>query len=405
MGMKKIHLIFLALLVAIVLLISGCTTEQNDENNADNNNDNGASNEDNSNVNDSDENNNVSSFTVFDYPPFDLEKVYYIMPMGGMSGGHVTPIDHQYYVSYDFNLGSNAAVDIEVYSPADGTVTSIQHMSVAAGDTPTPVDDFRITIQHTDTISSYYIHVDELSEKLQAYDPGIGEYTNNVDAEVSAGEVIGHYGGSVDYNIVDEDVNLPFINPASYEREPWKIHCPDPFDYFNESIKNQMMEKCLRTAEPAGGKICYDIDGRLIGTWFENGTNGYEGVDPDRYWAGHLSVVYDSIDPDAIMVSTGTFIDSAGQFAVTGNSPDPAEISVDDGLVIYELTDYEYYKNDAMWDRNSLVQGLELRNGQSTRGVILLQLLDDQELKVEIFPNETSETVNSFTENAKIYVR
>lgn len=401
MGMKNKHLIFLTLLITIVLLISGCTTEQNDESNADNNNDNGASDEDNSNVNDSDENNNASSFTAFDYPPFNLEKVYYILPMGGMSGGHVTPIDHQYYVSYDFDLGSNAAVDIEVYSPANGTVTSIQHMNIAAGDNPIPVDDFRLTIQHTPTISSYYIHIDEISEKLMAVDPGLGNYSS-VNVEVSAGEVIGHYGGSVDYNIVDEDVELAFINPSSYETEPWKIHCPDPFDYFNDSIKNQMIEKCLRTDDPTGGKICYDIDGRLVGTWFENGTNGYEGVDPERYWAGHLSIVYDSIDPDAIIISIGTFIDSAQQFAVKDNSPDPVDITVDDGLVIYELTDYEHYKNDTMWDRNSFVQGLKVRNGESTRGVILLQLLEDRKLKVEIFPDETAD---SFTENAKIYVR
>jgi len=400
MGMRKRHLIFLTLLVAIALLFSGCTTEQNNaDNDQDDNNDNGAPDEDNS-----DQNNTAGSFTVFEYPPFDLEKVYYIIPMGAMTGAHVTPIDHQYYVSYDYE--GEQAVDIDVYSPADGTVTSIQHMDIAAGDSPLPVDDFRITIQHTDTISSYYIHIDELSEKLQAYDPGIGEYVNHVDVEVSAGEVIGRYGGSVDYNVVDEDVELAFINPDSYETaEPWKIHTPDPFDYFNDSIKNQMIEKCLRTAEPAGGKICYDIDGRLVGTWFENGTNGYGGVDPDRYWASHLSIVYDPIDPDAIIISIGTFVDTAQQFAVAGNSPDPAEVSVDDGLVIYELTDYEYYKNDTQWDRASLVQGLKLRNGIDTRGVILLQLLDDQELKVEILPNETAETVSDFTENAKIYVR
>ena len=386
MGMKNKHLIFLTLSVAIVLLLSGCTTEEN-----------------NSNETSSDGNNDVDGSITFDYPPFDLEKVYYILPMGLMSGAHVTPIDHQYYISYGYGSGEEA-VDVDVYSPADGTVTSIQHMDVAAGDSPLPVDDFRITIQHTDTISSYYIHIDELSEKLMAVDPGFGNYSS-VNVDVSAGEVIGRYGGSVDYNIVDEDVELPFINPDSYTWEPWKIHCPDPFDYFNESIKNQMIEKCLRTEDPIGGKICYDIDGRLVGTWFEEGTNGYGGADPDRYWAGHLSIVYDSIDPDRIVISIGTFIDTAQQFTVKGNSPDPANISADDGLVIYELVDFDYYKNDTMWDRASFVKGLKIKESSTQRGVILLQLLEDGTLKVEIFPDETSETVNSFTENAKIYVR
>ena len=393
MGMKKRYLTIFSILLVLILMFSGCTTDQEVK---DDNTDNEPPNED--------QDTNVSGFVAFDYPPFDLEKVAYILPMGLMTGGHVTPIDHQYYVSYDFDLGNQAAVDIDVYSPANGTVTSIQHMSVAAGDPPMPVDDFRVIIQHTETISSMYIHIDELSEKLMAVDPGLGNYSS-VNVEVSAGEVIGRYGGSVDYNIADEGVLLPFVNPESYENEPWKIHCTDPFDYFNESIKNTMIEKCLRTADPIGGKICYDIDGRLVGTWFGEGTNGYGGVDPERYWAGHLSIVYDGIDPDAIIVSIGTFVDTAQQFAVIGNSPDPANISVDDGLVVYELTDYEHFYNESRWDGSSLVKGLKVQNSEYVRGVILLQLIEDRRLKVEIFPNKTSETANSFTENAKIYER
>ena len=386
MGMKNKHMLFLSILITIVLLLSGCETYQNNSNN------------NKENIKDD------SSFTIFDYPPFDLDKVYYIIPMGDIIDSHVTPIDHQYYVSYDFQLGDSVAVDIDVYSPGNGTVTSIQHMDVAAGDSPLPVDDFRITIQHTPTISSYYIHIDELSEKLSAVDPGLGKYAS-VNVNVSAGEVIGKYGGSVDYNIVDEDVELPFISPESYENEPWKIHCPDPFDYFNDEIKSQMIEKCLRTDEPIGGEICYDIDGRLVGTWFEEGTNGYGGVDSERYWAGHLSVVYDIIDPDAMLISIGTFVDKADQFAVKGNSPNPANISVNDGLVIYELTDYEYYKNGILWDKKSLVQGLKLQNGESIRGTILLQLVEDRKLKVEISPGETASQVTGFTDNAKFYER
>ena len=385
--MKRNILFMITFIFATFLLLSGCTTKQNDSNQ---DNENGDANQ--------------SGFIIFDYPPFNLDKVAYILPMGGMIGGHVTPIDHQYYVSYDSDLGSNAVVDIEVYSPADGTVTSIGHMSVAAGDTTIPVDDFRLYIKHTSTISSIYIHIDELSDKLAAFDPGSGDYAN-VNVEVSAGEVIGRYGGSVDYNVVDEDVVLPFINPDSYEGEPWKIHCPDPFDYFNESIKSTLIEKCLRTQDPIGGKICYDIDGRLCGNWFEDGTNGYGGVDPDRYWAGHLSIVYDDIDPDAVVVSIGTFVDTAEKFAVKGNSPDPANISLDDGLVMYELVDFEYVKDAVVWDRNSFVKGLTVRNSEYVQGVILLQLIEDRKLKVEIFPYQTADQVSDFTENVRIYVR
>jgi hypothetical protein len=390
--MKKLHIKYVIVIVlSTILIFSGCISNQ-ENNDRD--------------INDGKANENIDSngFLTFDYPPFDLEKVAYIIPMGGMIGSHVTPIDHQYYVSYDFNKGDEVNVDIDVYSPGEGVVTQIQHMNIAAGDTPLEVDDFRLVIQHTPTISSIYIHIDELSDKLEMFDPGLGEYTN-VNVKVSAGEVIGRYGGSVDYNIVDEENILPFINPMSYKSEDWKIHCLDPFDYFNESIKSILIEKCLRTQEPIGGKICYDIDGKLVGTWFLDGTNGYAGVNLDRYWAGHLSIAYDSIDPEAIIISIGTYVDSAKQFSVKNNSPNPADISVDDGLVIYELVDYEYYKNDTRWDRNSLAKGLKVRNSNYVQGVILFELIDDKKLKMELFPGSNADEIDGFTENAAIYIR
>lgn len=391
--MKDRFNLFVILFIISLILISGCVTETekngNDVEFADQN---------------GDETPCEGEYITFDFPPFDLEKVSFILPMGGMTGAHVTPIDHQYYVSYDFDEGDEATVDIEVYSPADGIVTQIEHMGVAAGDNPIAVDDYRLWIQHTCTISSVYIHVDELSDNLSIVAPELGGYAS-VNVEVKAGEVIGRYGGSVDYNIVDEDVELYFVNPDSYVAEDWKIHCPNPFDYFNEPIKSQLIEKCVRDDEPIGGKIAYDIDGKLIGTWFEEGTNGYGGVNLNRYWAGHLSIVYDSIDSDGIIVSIGTFVDTAEQFAVNGNAPDPANISVDNGLIVYDLVDFEYYKDGTVWNRSYLSKGLELRGTEHVRGVILLQLLEDRKLKVEIFPNQTSNEVSNFTKDAKIFVR
>ena len=392
--MKKRFLIIIIVILIVFLLLSGCTTEQNDESSADDNQDN----------TDDDGTSDESGFIIFDYPPFDLEKVVYIRPMGAMSGGHVTPVDHQYYISYDYSDGEEVSIDIDVYSPGAGRVVSIEHMSVAAGDTPIQIDDFRLVIDHTNTISSYYIHVDELSEKLAAVAPPLGDYAS-VNVAVEAGEVIGKYGGSVDYYVADEEVILNFVNLESYENEEWKIHCADPFNYFNESVKSQMIEKCLRTEEPIGGKIDYDVDGRLVGTWFKENTNKYEGLELNRYWAGHLTVAYDSIDPDHIVVSIGTFVDSAEQFGVSGNTPDPANVSVETGLVKYELVGYDHYNGDELWDSITLVKGLKVKNNNDVSGVVLFQLIEDQKLKVEIFPNETAETVSGFTEDVMIYER
>jgi hypothetical protein len=388
-GMKNIIFKFLVIIFLVTFVIlSGCLKDQDNNENLDN-----------EYVND-----DLDNVFYFNYPPVDLEKVAYILPMGCMIGSHVTPIDHQYYVSYDFDKGEDAAIDVDVYSPGDGVVTQIQHMDIAVGDSPNPVDDFRLVIQHSNSISSIFIHIDELSDRLKVFDPGPGLYAS-INLNVSAGEVIGRYSGSVDYNIVDEEVVLPFINPSSYKAEEWKIHCPDPINYFNDSIKSKLIEKCLRYQDPIGGKICYDIDGRLVGSWFKEGTNGYGGINPDRYWADHLSIAFDSIDHDAIIISIGTYIDSAKQFGVKNNSPNPKDVSYDDGLVIYELVDFQYYYNDSIWDRNSLIKGLKIINSEFVQGVILLQLLEDGKLKMEIFPNMTADEVKGFTENAVFYIR
>ena len=93
----------------------------------------------------------------FEYPPVDLSKIEFILPMGGMIGNHVTPIDHQYYVTPDFGWAESRQVD--VYSPADGKVTSIQHMGNF------DYDDYRFVVEHSATLSSVYIHVDLLSDQ------------------------------------------------------------------------------------------------------------------------------------------------------------------------------------------------------------------------------------------------
>jgi protein involved in sex pheromone biosynthesis len=119
-GMKNIILKLIVIVILVIFLIlSGCLNYQDN-------------NEDIYNEYVRDDVVNDKNF-CFNYPPVDLEKVAYILPMGGMIGSHVTPIDHQYYVSYDFNRGEDGAIDIDVYSPGDGVVTQIQHMNVAIG--------------------------------------------------------------------------------------------------------------------------------------------------------------------------------------------------------------------------------------------------------------------------------
>jgi hypothetical protein len=247
--------------------------------------------------------------------------------------------------------------------------------------------------------------VDHLSAKVAAFAPDSGQFVS-VDIPVSAGEVIGEYSGAVDYNIVDEDVALAgFVNPDSYAAEPWKIHVPDPFDYFTDTVRGELLSMCLRTAAPAGGKIDHDIDGRLVGNWFQEGTNGYGGLDQSEYWVGHLAVAYNSVDPNHVTVSLGHFEGEPRQFGVLGNAPDPAEVGIEDGLVVYELVGYDFYDGDVRWDREHLVQGLEVRNDDQVQGVVLFQLIESGHLQVEVFPGLSAAEVTDFTAGAVVYVR
>jgi len=274
--------------------------------------------------------------TKFDYSPVNLEKTLVFLPLGLMTGSHVTPIDHHYFQNFN-----NEEYDIEIYSPGKGHITSIGHMPGAKNG-----EDYRVVIEHTCTISSIYIHLGIFSERFKEYAPDNNGYTN-VRIPVEAGELIGYYKTNVDYNLVDTEITLEgFVTPELYEGEPWKIHVPNTYEYFNEPVKSELIGKSLRTVEPISGKIDYDIDGKLVGNWFLEGTNGYagqEGTQRGNYWTGHLSITYDAYDPERIVFSIPNYGGrDSEQLGVKGNSPDPATIGILDGLIKFELVTFDY---------------------------------------------------------------
>ena len=253
----------ISLLLVLIILIGGCVTEYGSEYSIEER------------ITEDTEKKEAGICGLFNYPPAELEKVEFILPMGGVSGDHVAPIDHIYLRS-DQN--------VEVYSPDDGNIYSMQHMGSFTGDNENmePFDDYRLVINH-DCYESTFIHLDELSPKLAAVAPEFGKY-KSVSVQVGAGELLGSYTGSLDYLIVDGSRSNNLSNPDSYSSFPEKLHIFDPFDYFSDEIRDQMRDLSLRTEEPVGGYIDYDKDGTLLGTWFKEGTNGWAGLNPERYW-------------------------------------------------------------------------------------------------------------------------
>jgi hypothetical protein len=263
-------------------------------------------------------------------------------------------------------------------------------------------------LHHTCDLYSIYIHVYKLSpgieKKVEELSPGDSKNTN---IPIKAGELIGQ-ANVLDYSLHNDNVILPgFINPKSYNREPWKIHTVDPFDYFIEPVKSQLIGKSLRSISPYGGKIDHDIDGKLIGSWFQENTNGYQGIREPEYWGTHVSFSPEGHDPTYFIISLGDFKGEAKQFGTKGNFPNPKDVDTSSGVIKYELVDYDYVDDKgAYWNRVSLIKGIKAVSGNSdVYGVVLVQMIDKRKLKLEVFPDKKSTSVSGFSVNARIYTR
>lgn len=333
------------------------------------------------------------------HEPMDMSDVSFIAPAGLLAGAHVTPIDHLYFYPKDMQHRDAAPV----YAMADGFITSYQERTQKVDNGAAQQGEFRITIQHNCSITSYF-------DLLTSLDSSIKDKLKGGDTHVpvKAGQVIGRVGAqSLDTAIYNYDMKLTgFVNPDSYASESWKIHLDNFFAYWDgsPSLKGEMLAKNIRKVEPFGGKIDYDIDGKLIGNWFQVGTNGYAGPKELQnkpgsggtgYWSGHLSIAPDAVTPTQINISFGDYQGKATQFTAKAGSPDPATIGTDSGLVKYELVQYQ---------QPNPTQGVSTQQ-TTVMGTVLFQLTAKRMLKMEAFPGKTADQVTAFTSAAKSYER
>ena len=343
--------------------------------------------------------------------PRKMEDIGYFAPMGLMLGDHVTPIDHGYFHPPIRKMDVTSAELKDVYVPADGVITLIARMPDFFKTTnQADLQDYRIIIYHSCTFYTIYIHVNTLSDKLMQAVPNIQPGNNKyVSINVKAGELLGR-GNSIDFSVVDNEKKLTgYLDPKNYEGEPWKIHIVDPIEAFAEPVRSQLIAKNPRSASPIGGKIDYDQPRKLIGNWFLEGTRGYAGVETQmNYWTSHIAFAPDAYDPSHFIISLGEFDErSSRQYGVKGNSPDPASVDSSSGLIKYELVQFDYIDSSGnAWDGLTYGSGIKVRNLDSeARGILLVQVLEGEKLKVEKFPGKTANEVNAFTNNAKMYYR
>lgn len=356
--------------------------------------------------------------------PINVNNLELIFPMGKMANAHVTPTDHQYWIPTGAkSLGglTDEPEKYEIFAPADGYIVSVEHstQAITEGSKQPPQDDYRIIFEHSCTFYSLLIHINKVSKTIldqitfKQDSSAAGHSSGFGRVKVKAGQMIGKSGAhQFDFAVVNTEVTLPgFVKPESYSAEPWKVHTVDAFDYFDKPLKSQLIVKSVRTIPPLGGKIDYDVDGKLIGNWFREGSGGYFGNITDRgasgrYWDSHLSIVYDPIDPTKITVSTGNFNRSSAQFAVLGNSPDPKDVDEKSGVIKYELVERDYQIGSGeIWNERTFDKNLKFKAGSEIRGVALFQVMPDQKIKVEFFPGKIASQVSTFTSKVQTYER
>ena len=344
---------------------------------------------------------------MFANSPMKIEEINVLLPYGQIVGGHITPIDHMYF--YSLPVGRYT---YEVRAIQDAFIFNIETREVSVESNQAQEPDFRLDMVHTCTFGSYFDLLTKLSPELEKkWEENRNENGDFLGAYVKAGELIGYVGNqSLDFGVYNYDEPLYFINPEAYESvEPWKIYTHDPFPYFPENIRNQLLSKMARKSEPRAGRIDYDVDGTLSGNWFEVGTNFYEGVNKNKYFEGHFSLSLNDIDPNYWQIGIGFFDVYENVFVIQGNPLIPTEISVDSGKQIYELYSFEIYVENnpsKNWFREAHDEndffGLRLAN---KKGYIMLELIDVQLLQLEVFLNTEKELIKDFTDQSRIYER
>ncbi|MBI2357014.1 hypothetical protein HYV12_03135 [Candidatus Dojkabacteria bacterium] len=334
--------------------------------------------------------------------PMNLSDVGTIIPQGMVVGGHVTPIDHLYFSPIIFNSPRDK---YPVFAMADGYIVEIGTREMVVGTKEKRAIEYRIIMQHSCQTISYFDLVTSLDDSILSQVPNIDttKFASDIRIPIKAGQEIGRIGGqTLDTAIYNMDLTLPgLLTPSMYGSEFWKVHTDDFITYFPENLQKEMNSINLRKFKPYSGKIDYDIPGKLVGSWFEKGTNGYGGIQGEgynAYWSGHLHIGFDAIMPENIWISIGDFAGSARHFYVKGNTPNPEKVGVSDGIVKYQLIE------PANFMSLEQVANYKRSEGQ-VLGVILLQVLPDEELKVEIFPNKVGSAVSGFTSKAKVYER
>jgi hypothetical protein len=347
----------------------------------------------------------------------DASQWSHIVPLGAMISTHVTPVDH-IYVYYPQGTEGSPLGTFAITSPADGNIVSVEDFR-KTNDYPYP--DYRVVIAHSCDLYSVFIHVGELqgaAAEAASAAAASGSWSGNI--AVKAGDVIADESQApgFDFSTFATDAKVEMINPASYfSAESWKPYTANPFDYFPADVKSAYESKSLRSVEPIGGTIFYDLDGTAQGMWYVKDTNGYRGKGDQKasynnhgkvargYWDTHLAFAPDNVDSKSFIYSIGDWEGCPCQFLSVGNV-DPSTIKAGGAPTILDLVEYGYLAPDGSpMDPNRPVKGYTLQPGTAIVGSVAFQVNSDGTMTVEKRPGKDAASFTGFGADALTYVR
>lgn len=161
---------------------------------------------------------------------------------------------------------------------------------------------------------------------------------------------------------------------------------PDETRHGDAPLRSELYARVNRLGPEKDGRFDYDVPGTLSGNWFQEGLPPSISANPEA-WSRHLAFARDNYDPSSIRISMGGALGPIGAFGIVGSAPDPAAVTVLTGMVVYNV-------GRAAGPGDPVTQIV---------GRVLVQMLDEQRIRVEYTSTASGET--AFSAAARIYTR
>ena len=306
----------------------------------------------------------------FTVSPLPVEKIARITPIGFNNKPFPTP--HTYWMTCDVFIilqGTRPCVleRLPVRAPGDGVVQQVVH-----------AEDGELRIEGPPGLILTFGHVTP-------------EPSLRVGSDVTAGQVVATMFDphNIDFGVVNFGMEHAFVVPERYNASV--LNAEHPIAQFPEPLRSELIARINSLSDPLG-RVSYDVPGTASGGWFIEGSRD---LDVLRFGNEHMLLLLGRwVEREETRIASFGQLDtgtSSGflQFAVDPAAPSWEDITPASGVVALRL-----------WPI-----GVDARpaTDRPPRGTLLLQLVDDQTLRIEWF--DTHDPVTEFTGAARVYER